>query len=62
MMHHKAFETNGRFKYEDRNFTFKIEYDDIVATFSSVERDENGNHILLQYRKDETERERLRKI
>ena len=40
MMHHKAFETNGKFKYEDRNFTFKIEYDDIVATFSSVERDE----------------------
>ena len=40
MMHHKAFETNGKFKYEDRNFTFKIEYDDIVATFSSVECDE----------------------
>ena len=40
MMKHKAFETNGKFKYEDRNFTFKIEYDDIVATFSSVECDE----------------------
>ena len=46
MMKHKAFETNGKFKYEERNFTFKIEYDDIVASFSSVERDENGNHSL----------------
>lgn len=62
MMHHKDFETNGKFKYEDRNFTFKIEYDDIVASYSSVERNENGNHILLQYCKDEAERERLRQI
>lgn len=62
MMKHKAFETNGKFKYEERNFTFKIEYDDIVASFSSVERDENGNHILLQHCKDEVERERLRQI
>lgn len=62
MMKHKAFETNGKFKYEERNFTFKIEYDDIVASFSSVERDENGNHILLQYCKDEKEAARLREM
>lgn len=31
----QAFETNGKYKYEDLTFTFKIEYDDVVAAFSS---------------------------
>lgn len=58
----QAFETNGKFKYEDRNFTFKIEYDDIVATLSTTEHDKDGNHILLQYCKDEKEAARLREM
>ena len=31
----QAFETNGKYKYEDSFFDFKIEYNDIVAAFSS---------------------------
>ena len=31
----QIFETNGKYKYEDLTFTFRIEYDDVVAAFSS---------------------------
>ena len=70
MLERSKFSEKGYFVKENAPIYLTVDiektakwFEDILGWYSNiVERDEKGNHILLQYCKDEKERERLRQI